>query len=232
MKVFYCKDAKPDAICRLDEGESHHAITVMRLKSGDEIYLMDGKGNLYAARLLNEDKKNNEVAVEKLLRTEEKKYFLHIAIAPTKHFDRMEWFVEKAVELGINRITPIICARSERKEIKNERLEKIALAAAKQSKQLYLPHIDSAIPFIKFILTELPQKRFIAFCHSKEDSLKDHISNLSECLFMIGPEGDFTEEEIEAATLKGFQTISLGSSTLRTETAGIFVCAVLRFLNI
>lgn len=220
----------------LDEGESKHAVRVLRLTQGDEVRLIDGRGGYYEAEIRDAHPKR---VVLQILSVQESyqplPYQLHIAIAPTKNMERIEWFIEKATEIGISEITPLICDRSERKEIKTERLEKVAIAAMKQSLKARLPVIHQPIrfsPFAQALSSEEVGKRFIAHC---EEGPKGWINQETApgdtILVLIGPEGDFSPEEIALATAKGFLPISLGEARLRTETAGVAVCMEVSLLN-
>ncbi len=230
--LFYTPDIN-SAIYTLNEEESKHCIRVLRLKTGDTIFLIDGKGGYYKVEILIDDPKKCVVKVlDKQTEYGKRNFYLHIAIAPTKNMDRMEWFLEKATEIGIDEITPIICERSERKEIKTERLEKIITSAVKQSVKGYYPKLNNATSFKDFIKIEFVGQRLLAHCIEGE---KNHLKNIyrpkENALILIGPEGDFSSNEAENALSKGFQGISLGTSRLRTETAGIVVCAAVNLLN-
>ena len=159
-------------------------------------------------------------------------YRIHVAIAPTKSIDRLEWFLEKTTEIGIDRITPVFCAHSERTVLKTERLQKVLVAAMKQSKQAWLPQLDAPVKFSSFVAAPNDDDRFICTCTSGEELLlKKQYQPLHSVTLFIGPEGDFTGEEIKAATASGFRECSLGSSRLRTETAGIAACHSIHILN-
>ena len=222
MQLFYCPELV-NGFSHLSSEESKHCIKVLRNQEGDIIHLIDGQGNFYEANITIASQK--KVAFEILRTWEEtpRSYSLHIAIAPTKNNDRFEWFLEKATEIGVDQITPIICAHSERKVIKNERMEKIILSATKQSINAKLPILNQAISFNDFIKKDQNSDCFIAHCEQLEKtSLKNVISINSTIL--IGPEGDFSPKEIDLALKNNFKPISLGNSRLRTETAGIVAC--------
>jgi 16S rRNA (uracil1498-N3)-methyltransferase len=212
-------------IAELTAEESWHCTKVLRFKVGDEIGLIDGKGNFYEGKLsvVNEKKCIADIILSP--RTQIKHpYHLHLAIAPTKNIDRMEWLVEKAVEIGIDEITFVRCKNSERTVIKEERLIKIAESAVKQSLQAYIPKINGLTNFSDII--NIPSDlKFIAHC---EEPIKKHLKNFElrnrKSLVLIGPEGDFTPDEISLAKQSGFSEISLGENRLRTETAGLYVC--------
>ena len=217
----------------LSESDSKHCINVLRLKINDTIYIANGEGKLCKAVIINLHPKKCEVKiVEEINDYKKSNYYLHIVIAPTKNIDRYEWFIEKAIEIGVNEITPIICNRSERKVVKQDRTEKIAIAAMKQSLRAYLPKINEAINFNEFIKKPFDGKKFIAHCADKEKKLlKDSIKKKENALILIGPEGDFSENEIRMAIDNKFQAISLGENRLRTETAGIVACITVSFTN-
>ena len=218
----------------LPEQEATHCVKVLRLNAKDTIWLTSGDGTLYETDIINISGK--EVTVE--IRNEHKEfekrgYYLHIAIAPTKNIDRFEWFVEKATEIGIDEITPIITNHSERRNLRNDRIEKIIIAAMKQSLKAYKPRLNQAIKFAEFLDNfNFAGEKYIATCL---DESKDALSKLyiagKDVVVLIGPEGDFTAEEIEIAVRKGFRAISLGRSRLRTETAGVTACYAINLMN-
>jgi 16S rRNA (uracil1498-N3)-methyltransferase len=226
MDIFYKTDIISDYLV-LDPGESNHCIKVMRYKKGDNLRLIDGKGGFYTAEIVEEDRKACRVRiVSKRENYEKLPYELHIAIAPTKSIDRFEWFVEKATEIGVTSITPIICSRSERRNLRIDRLEKVAVAAIKQSFRAYLPEIREMVNFNEWIVSERSGSQLIAHCMNSERA-DIRSMNLAEVnTILIGPEGDFTAEEVALAAESGFEPISLGAYRLRTETAGIVACSV------
>lgn len=228
MNVFYCPDAVVGTMALLSEQEAHHAVLVLRMKVGDDIYVFNGNGKLFSAVIASATKKEVAVHVKALLQEQTSNYFLHIAIAPTKQMERLEWLVEKATELGVSRITPVICQRSERKEVKIERLQKAAMAACKQSKQLVLPQIDEAVLLEQFVKADLPEHKFMAWCEVATNKVSSDVFSHTSVVFLIGPEGDFTSSEVTLATQYGFVPCSLGASILRTETAGVLVAAKMR----
>lgn len=222
----------------LDETESKHAIRVLRLGKGDQILLVNGSGDRFVAEIQDDNPKR--VILSILQHTPDfgnRDYYLHIAVAPTKNIERMEWFVEKATEIGVDEITPIICDRSERKEVKTDRLEKIAISAMKQSLKAYLPKINSAVKFSTFIKEfkndcVISQKRFIAHCDKGEKAfLNASVAPKESVVILIGPEGDFSPEELKLANNAHFLALSLGESRLRTETAALMVCAEIALIN-
>ncbi|MEZ5198154.1 MAG: 16S rRNA (uracil(1498)-N(3))-methyltransferase [Bacteroidales bacterium] len=232
MHLFYSPDIA-DNLYTLSEEESKHCIRVLRLKTGDTIHLTDGRGNLFETRILNDHPKKCELAVIDVQKEVGKRDFhIHMAVAPTKNINRFEWFLEKATEIGIDEITPIICEHSERKEIKIERLNKVITAAIKQSLKAYHPVLNETEKFKSFIQKDFQVKKFIAYC---DENYMDHLKNIYQkgenTLILIGPEGDFSPHEVELATKNGFRPISLGISRLRTETAGVAACHTVNLIN-
>jgi len=215
-----------------DKIESRHIVRVLRKKEEDILYITNGKGLLFNASItIASDKK----CIAKIVSTEEKlktwNYYLHVAIAPTKNNDRLEWFLEKATEIGIDEITPIICQNSERKVIKVERLEKIIQSAMKQSLKFTLPKLNSSVKYKDFMKQSL-ENCFIAHCEKGEKKgIKEIVNNTTNFTFLIGPEGDFSSEEIQMAMSQKVTPITLGESRLRTETAGIVAVQNISFLH-
>ena len=221
MHLFYDPTIEKNAkVHTLNEEESKHACKVLRLSSGSQIILLDGKGIEYETTIIEAHPKRCKVEINHTIEEKKPSYDLHIAISPTKIIDRIEWFLEKATEIGITEITPIICSNSERKQIKEERLEKILISAMKQSKRLFLPTLRPMIDFNTFI--QKHPKGLIAHCY---DGSKNSIAEVFEsinCPILIGPEGDFSLPEVEKALKSGYKTITLGKNRLRTETAGLY----------
>lgn len=232
MHIFYTPDINSETYF-LSEEESKHCIKVLRLLKGSLLFLVDGKGGFYDARVEEPHPKRTKIQILRVQQNYgQRNHGLHIAIAPTKNIERMEWFLEKATEIGIDEITPIICDRSERKELKTERLNKVITSAVKQSIKAYHPLLNEAQRFSDFILKSQDSQKFIAHCiDSKKGSLKEHIKLNSDYLVLIGPEGDFSQQEISLALDQGFLPISLGDSRLRTETAALEACFEINFLN-
>ena len=222
MQLFYCPELLNDASF-LSKEESSHCFKVLRKKVGDHIHVIDGVGGFYEAEITIASQKKVIFNVIKKWNQPQNPYSLHIAIAPTKNNDRFEWFLEKATEIGIDEVTPIICEHSERKMIKNERMEKIIISAAKQSLKSKLPKINKVTSFNDFMNKKHSSHCFIAHClSSQKNKLKNEV--VSESTILIGPEGDFSTLEVEVALKNNFIPISLGSSRLRTETAGVIAC--------
>ncbi len=206
--------------------ESKHIIKVLRKQEGDTVCITNGKGFLFESIIINSNEKKCQVAIKSFQKKiESLNYNLHIAIAPTKNIQRLEWFLEKATEIGITEITPILCKRSERKIIKKERLEKVLISAMKQSLKYTLPKLNEMVSFSEFIKTNQSKNNFIAHCIDNEKhSLKQALQLIKpkeNITILIGPEGDFTLTEITFALDNKFKAVSLGNSRLRTETAGI-----------
>ena len=231
MYLFYTPNISTESF--LSEEESAHCVRVLRYTRGDEILLTDDRGNTYNARITNPHPKHCEfeiISSERQRKSHD--FYLHIAIAPTKNIERMEWMVEKCTEIGVDEITPLLCRFSERKQIREDRLEKIILSAAKQSLTPYLPKLNPLTDYNTFIKCAHEETRFIAHCY-KEDKreLKDEIQKGKSCLVLIGPEGDFSEQEVADALSLGFVPVSLGNSRLRTETAGVVACHTAILMN-
>lgn len=232
MHIFYTPDINSDT-CILNEEESRHCVKVLRLESGSMLQLVDGKGGFYTAVIEDPHPKRTKIKVLSVQKDYGKRnHYLHIAIAPTKNIERMEWFLEKATEIGIDEITPLICDRSERREVKAERLNKVITSAVKQSIKAYHPKLNEAERFSDFILNNAHSQKFIAHCiESEKFALKEQIKLNSDYLVLIGPEGDFTPDELNAAIKQDFIAVSLGNSRLRTETAALEACFEINFLN-
>lgn len=232
MHLFYTPDIHSE-IYTLNEEESKHCTRVLRLNQGDTVYLVDGVGNRYTAIIQDGHQKRCQLQViDKQVEYGKLPYVSHIAVAPTKNIDRMEWFVEKAVEIGVSEITFLLCEHSERRNLRLDRIEKIAVSAMKQSQKGYLPLIHDMTPFRRFVQKALPDSTFIA--HLEDDatkSIKDLYSYGQPHCIMIGPEGDFSAEEIQAAYQAGIKPVTLGQSRLRTETAALVACHTLHVLH-
>jgi len=214
----------------LDEEESLHLSKVLRLKEGEEVFLMNGKGGIFKGTILKTHAKQTLIGSIELVEQQiARKVHLHIAIVPTKQMERFEWFLEKAVELGIEEITPITSNRGYRFQVKEERLMKIVLSAMKQSKHAFLPTLNEVTKLSDFLSRPRHETCFVAHCaESNKVSWSKCITESEKLCLLIGPEGDFTHEEIENSILAGFQPVHLGNSRLRTETAGIYAAASVR----
>ena len=212
--------------------ESKHIVKVLRKKVGDTMHITNGLGWLFSAEIISNNIKNCVVEITAKQTQEQPKYHLHLAVAPTKMNDRYEWFLEKATEIGIQEITPIICDHSERKFIKQERFEKILQSAMKQSLSCYLPKLNEAITFKDFIKQDYIGDLFIAHCEeTNRKSLKQVLKQNKKTTILIGPEGDFSVKEIEIAIVNTFIPVTLGETRLRTETAAIVACHSVAFTN-
>jgi 16S rRNA (uracil1498-N3)-methyltransferase len=215
----------------LDEEDSRHCIKVLRKKSKDIIHIVDGKGGLFECEITNPHEKKCEfVILSEQENVQKRDFYLHIAIAPTKNADRLEWFIEKCVEIGIDEISLILTKHSERKFQRTERLEKIAISAMKQSLKAYLPKINELISFEKFIKTVKEKQKLIAHLTDDAQPLTSIIEHNSSFCLMIGPEGDFSKDEADLAQSAGYQVVTLGNSRLRTETAGVVACTIFNLL--
>lgn len=234
MHLFYTPDINPiHPQYFLTEEESKHAIRVLRLAVGSAVQLIDGRGGLYDAEIIDAHPKRTILQINKVTAAyQQRNHYLHIAIAPTKNIERLEWFLEKATEIGIDEISLIICQRSERKEAKADRLNKIITAAIKQSIKAYHPVLNEPKPLAELLKQPFDGQKFIAHCEDDEKlGLKDAFEKHGRYLILIGPEGDFARNEIDMALQNGFKAITLGNSRLRTETAALEACFEVNFLN-
>ncbi len=225
MHLFFTPDITGSTYT-LNETESKHAVRVLRLKEGTIIQLIDGKGNYYDGEITDANPKRCAIQIVKhVAEYAKRKSYLHIAVAPTKNIDRLEWFLEKATEIGIDEITPILCDHSERKVIKDDRLEKVIISAMKQSLKAYLPKLNPLTPISELFKNDFEGKKFIAHCYELDKkSLKNEIAASERNLILIGPEGDFSETEVDSAIKNGYIPVTLGNSRLRTETAALVAC--------
>ncbi|SIQ29200.1 16S rRNA (uracil1498-N3)-methyltransferase [Chryseobacterium sp. RU37D] len=224
MKLFYGEINGNTVI--INDEEQQHIVKVLRMKDGEEIHVTDGKGNLAFGKLLIEGKKANIEVDEIKAGLSDFNPKLHIAIAPTKNIDRIEFFVEKAVEMGISEITILNTEKTERKNINIDKLRKQAVAASKQSLRFHFPIINDLIKIQDFLKKINPENTFVAHCHENLERIDlKQIPALEKIVFLIGPEGDFSEKEISFLADLQIKAVSLGNQRLRTETAGIFVAA-------
>ncbi len=229
--MFYVSGVEGNS-CVLSEEESWHCMKVLRLSEGDAIDLTDGTGNFYHGRLARIHHKGCLVEILSVKAVPPNPWPIHIAIAPTKNIDRFEWFLEKVTEIGIEEITPLFCEHSEREVLKLQRLEKVLVSATKQSLKAWLPILNEPARFRDFITGNFAGQKFIGYCETGDESeLHDLYREKSSALVLIGPEGDFSKNEVAMAIKSGFTPISLGSSRLRTETAGIVACHTISLLN-
>nr|WP_297784032.1 16S rRNA (uracil(1498)-N(3))-methyltransferase [uncultured Allomuricauda sp.] len=234
MQLFY--NAKLDYSATqfiFPPDESKHIVRVLRKSEGDKVYITNGKGYLFEAEILEPNQKKCKARIISNRKTIPKRYKLHMVVAPTKMNDRYEWFLEKATEIGVDEITPIICDHSERKTIKMERMERVLQSAMKQSLQTVLPQLNPPISYQEFMESNVSTGfKFIAHCQNGDKmELKRKVIADNDTTILIGPEGDFSKEEIDLAKDKGYVPISLGRNRLRTETAAIVACATVAMIN-
>ncbi len=230
MQLYFAKDISSTDVI-LDKEESHHVVQVVRKKIGDEVLLTDGKGSISKAQITLANPKQCELKITENVPVYHHPYYLHIAIAPTKNIDRLEWFIEKAVEIGINEISPVICRRSERKIINTERLSKLMIAAAKQSVKPLFPVLNDLRSFNEVVLNATETQKYIALCDEGLPLIKNIYTCPDSVLIMIGPEGDFHDDELAFSLGNHFKGISLGDYRLRTETAALVACNTISLLN-
>jgi 16S rRNA (uracil1498-N3)-methyltransferase len=233
MQLFYYPDLdKSSESFTFDKEESRHILKVLRKKADDEILITNGKGYFFEGIIQEIMPKKCTVQIKACHEKYARRYYLHMVVAPTKMNDRYEWFLEKATEIGVDEITPVFCVHSERKTIKKERFEKIVIAAMKQSLSAYLPKLNDPIHFEDFLSKDLSGQLFIAHCEEGyKYALKRRVQPDTPITILIGPEGDFSSEEIEKATEKKFLPITLSNNRLRTETAAVVACAEVAFCN-
>lgn len=225
MHLFYCPDLEPGLV-DLPEDEAHHATQVLRLSVGRKIGLLNGRGTRAEAELVDVSRKRCVAMVlESTQHPAEREASIHLAVAPPKQLDRFEWFVEKAVEIGVDRITPISSQRTERMRLRPERLERVAIAAMKQSQRVWLPAIDGLTALDDLLREARPPQRFFGWCMDGPASLMEQYQPTLHTLVLIGPEGDFTPAEAEQLQADGIAAVSLGMARLRTETAALAACA-------
>lgn len=233
MQLFYNPNINSDIKnFFFDKEESKHIVKVLRKKDTDILYVTNGLGFLFITKITLASDSKCTVEIVEVIKNDVPKNHLHIAIAPTKMNDRFEWFLEKATEIGIQEISPIICEHSERKQLKTDRFEKIIQSAMKQSNQLFLPKLNEPILFKEFISQDFEGQKLIAHCEDNEKKMLKNILEINQKVtILIGPEGDFSSKEIENAIKNNYIPISLGNTRLRTETAGIVACNLVNFLN-
>ncbi|MDP4209616.1 MAG: 16S rRNA (uracil(1498)-N(3))-methyltransferase [Bacteroidota bacterium] len=232
MQIFYTPDISGMEYF-LSEDESKHAIRVLRMALGDPIYMVDGKGNFYEAVIADAHPKRCKILVTNVKPNFEKwNYHLHIAISPLKNADRFEWFLEKATEMGIDEITPLHCDRTEKKNVNPERCNRIIESAMKQSIKAFHPVLNPLTKVTDLVERAGDEVKLIACCEGEREFIRNCYKPGQKVMILIGPEGDFTEEEVSLAKNTGFIPITLGESRLRTETAGIAACHSISFLNL
>ncbi len=234
MQIYYAPDISGNEYI-LDERESGHCIRVLRMKRGAAVRVIDGKGNLYEAVIVNPDPKKCSLEITGVIRDFEKRnYKLHIAISPLKNHERFEWFIEKSVEIGVDEITPVICTNTEKQGIKRERIKNLIISAMKQSLKSTLTRLNEPCLFSDFIESKQGGMKMIAHCNKTSGRMKvaEIYSKGDDAVILIGPEGDFSSAEINAAEEMGFRPVHLGQSRLRSETAGIAACYSVYSINL
>lgn len=233
MHLFYTPDIKDDEFYQLNEEESKHAVRVLRLNIDDELWLTDGEGTMIQAKLIdNHPKRCNLQIVKRIANYAKRDYRLHMVVAPTKNISRFEWFLEKATEIGVDEITPVLCEHSERNAIKKERLNKVITSAVKQSLKAYHPKLNSLKKFGDVLKEKKDTKMLLAWCNAtEEDRIEKFAEAREDLIIFIGPEGGFSDREIEEAGDAGVELVSISSSRLRTETAALVACHSVAFIN-
>jgi 16S rRNA (uracil1498-N3)-methyltransferase len=232
MNLFYAPDITPP-VFQLNTEESKHIIKVFRMKKGDTIHFTDGKGHLFTCQIIDDNPKSCTVEIIKTEQgSDRRNFYLHMAVAPTKNINRFEWFLEKATEIGVDRITPFISKHSERKVVKPERLNRVITAAVKQSLKTWHPVLEDTTVFSDLIKTNFIGEKYIAYIHPEVTlELSKAYTPGTNALVLIGPEGDFSHEEVDQAKKEGFIPVKLGPSRLRTETAAVTACHTINMLN-
>jgi len=232
MNLFFAPElTKNETVYHFDKDESRHIVKSLRKRLGDELFLTNGSGDWFEAVITSVHPKKTSIKILKVFQKPPKSYKLHIAIAPTKNNDRYEWFLEKATEIGIDEITPVLTRFSERKTIKKERFDKILVSAMKQSLQAYKPHLNDLLPLDKVLQKDYKDtQKFIAYCHA-DLSLFSQINPKQNIIILIGPEGGFSDPELQKAIDAGFKPVSLSPNRLRTETAGLLSVSAVNLKN-
>jgi len=226
MDVFYAPHISTSDYLVLDHLESGHCIRVLRHRKGDLVRLVDGKGGYFKGQIQDDNPENCGIKIQERLSGGIKMSGkLHVCIAPTKRMDRFEWFLEKATEIGVTSITPILCQRSERKKVRIDRMEKILVSAMKQSGRAELPQLHEPVNFKECVSGDTTGSKFIAYCGEGKKNDIRKVEFTGQNTILIGPEGDFTDEEVIHAVSHGYMALSMGAATLRTETAGVMICA-------
>lgn len=230
VRFFYTPDPHS---CALPDEEAAHAVRVLRLTEGDGIYLMDGRGTFYGAEITEADKRHCLYRiVDTMPQPRQWKGHLHLAMAPTKNMDRIEWLAEKATEIGFDELTFLDCRFSERKVVKPDRIERILVSAMKQSHKAELPRLNAMTLFTRFVAEERRGQKFICHCYEEGlPRLSDVLAEGEDAVVMIGPEGDFSIDEVKTAEDAGFVSVSLGKSRLRTETAALVAVHLMHLKN-
>lgn len=231
MIIFYSPDIASSH--ELDEEQSSHAVRVLRHKDGDPLVIVDGNGNFFNTHIINAHPKHCTVEIDDVTQENHWQYFVELAVAPTKNLDRIEWFLEKATELGLDRFVPLRCRYSERKELKTDRIKKIISSAMKQSLKATMPKVEEMTDIKNFLKEEFDGQKFIAHCikDAPRKLLSKEIKAGSKVRVLIGPEGDFSDEEIALALANGYVPVSLGEQRLRTETAALASVHTIHVIN-
>ncbi len=230
MQLFYAPDIDSDHY-RFGREESRHLAKVLRLHSGDELHVTNGKGLMMKARLVDDNPKAAVIEIIEKQQVPAPRVNIQMAVAPTKNIDRYEWFLEKATEIGVSVITPILCAHSERKVIRTDRLEKVITSAMKQSLKAHHPELHDLVKFKDFLESVDAEKKYIAHLDLEQPTqLKEVYNKAQDVVILIGPEGDFSPEEVKLAEEFGFEKVALGMSRLRTETAALVACHTINLL--
>lgn len=234
MQLFYATDIS-GSIATFSREESGHCLRVLRMRPGDSLVFTNGKGSMFEGIITDDDSSAMTVTITGERKEAGKRnYRLHMAISPLKNEDRLEWFIEKAVEIGIDEVTPLLCNRTEKKRIRKERLESIMLSAMKQSVKAYLPQLNEPVTFSEIVNREYSCRKLIATCDPgvQREKISDAFAPAEDILILTGPEGDFTPEEIRKAINEGYVPVHMGPARLRTETAGIAACCSVYLANI
>ncbi len=226
MQLFFNPEiSQTDTSVLFTKEESNHILKVLRKKTGDKVFITNGKGSLFTCEIINDNPNKCLVNIIASETSKPNNFYIHLVVAPTKMNDRYEWFLEKATEIGVDEITPVICDHSERKIIKTERFDKIIQSAMKQSLQLFMPKLNEPVSLKKFLDQDFDGDLFIAHCEETDKkSLKEMVKPQRKTTILIGPEGDFSAKEIKSALEKKFIPVTLGKTRLRTETAAIVAC--------
>jgi 16S rRNA (uracil1498-N3)-methyltransferase len=233
MQLFYNRDIdNATGTFSFDKEESAHIVKVLRKKEGDILFVTNGLGFIFETEITSASEKRCTVKIVGITEKEKPKYNLHLAVAPTKMNDRYEWFLEKATEIGVAEITPLVCDHSERTVIKTERFDKIIQSAMKQSLHAYLPKLNEPMSFKNFMKMKVDGQKCIAHCaETDKRSLKDFAKPNADITILIGPEGDFSANEITTAIENNYIPVTLGITRLRTETAAVVACHSIAFIN-
>jgi 16S rRNA (uracil1498-N3)-methyltransferase len=234
MQIFYVPGISGNA-CVMDENESRHCVRVLRMSKGDKVTIVNGQGGFFEGIITDPDPSACRIRItESTTGFEKRGYRLHMAVSPVKNQERFEWFIEKSVEFGIDEITPLICRFTEKQNVKTERINNIIISAMKQSLKAYRPLLNEPVRFSEFMAGEHTGIKMIAHCNPGYalKNIGQVLEKGMDALILIGPEGDFSMEEIDMALSGGFTGVSLGNSRLRTETAGIAACHSVYFINL